>query len=192
MEKNWYEKFRWFFTSSGLLVIGGKSAEQNEEVVRNRIENNDLVLHTATPGSPFAVIKSEKCKITTQDVKEAAIFCASFSQQWKKGKRTAEIHVFSPNQIKKERGEKEGTFSVAGKIEKINAELRLFIDIQEGKIRAVPENAAKKKDIEITPGKMSKEEASKKIREILKENKIDFSEIQIMQALPAGSFKIIK
>ena len=28
-----YKKFRWFFTSSGLLVVGGKSAEQNEAVV---------------------------------------------------------------------------------------------------------------------------------------------------------------
>src|SRR3989338_2433205 len=31
-EKAWYEKFRWFFTTNGFLVIGGKDATSNEIV----------------------------------------------------------------------------------------------------------------------------------------------------------------
>ena len=32
-EREWYERFYWCFTSGGQLVIGGRSAQQNEEVV---------------------------------------------------------------------------------------------------------------------------------------------------------------
>ena len=28
-----YEKYKWFVTSSGKLVMGGKNAEQNEEIM---------------------------------------------------------------------------------------------------------------------------------------------------------------
>ena len=30
VEKKWYEKFHWFRTSTGLLAIGGRDAQQNE------------------------------------------------------------------------------------------------------------------------------------------------------------------
>ena len=30
-----YEKYRWFFTSSDKLVIGGKSSKQNEEIMKS-------------------------------------------------------------------------------------------------------------------------------------------------------------
>ena len=38
-----YQKFRWFYTSSGILVIGGKSAEQNEEIIK-QAKDDDLIL----------------------------------------------------------------------------------------------------------------------------------------------------
>ena len=33
-----HEKYRWFYTSNKHLVVGGKSAEQNEEVI-NKYKN---------------------------------------------------------------------------------------------------------------------------------------------------------
>ena len=51
--RNWYEKFRWFFTSGGKLVIGGKSAEQNEEVLKAHLDRDDLIMHTKQAGSLF-------------------------------------------------------------------------------------------------------------------------------------------
>lgn len=189
-QKEWYEKFRWFFTSSGKLVIGGKSAEQNEEIVKNRIDKEDIILHTAYPGSPFAIIKSEGKKITDNDIREGAIFCASFSQQWKRGKKRTEVHVFNANQIFKNKKDKLGTFQVSGRITKIQAELRLALTIQNGKLRAVPESAAKEKFIEIIPGKMKKEEAAGIIKENLQKKNLTLSEQEILQALPAGGFTI--
>ena len=34
----WYEKFRWFFTSDGKLVIGGRDATTNEIVIKKHID----------------------------------------------------------------------------------------------------------------------------------------------------------
>jgi len=188
--KEWHERFRWFITSSGKIVIGGKSAEQNEEVVKNHIDKEDIILHTALPGSPFLVIKSEGKNITEDDVKEAAIFCASFSQQWKKGAKKTEIHVFAPAQIFKSRGDKKGTFNVSGNIKKIQAELKLILTIQNGILRAVPESAAKEKIMTILPGRIKKEDAARIIKEKLGRIKLSSAEQEILQALPAGGFTI--
>ncbi len=37
-KREWYEKFNWFFTSSGLLAVGGRSADQNEELYAKHLE----------------------------------------------------------------------------------------------------------------------------------------------------------
>ena len=188
--KEWYERFRWFMTSSGKIVIGGKSAEQNEDVVKNYIDKEDIILHTALPGSPFLVIKSEGKNITEDDVKEAAILCASFSQQWKKGMKKTEIHVFTPSQIFKSKGDRKGTFNVSGSIRKIQAELKLVLTIQNGILRAVPESAAGEKIMTILPGRIKKDDASRMIKEKLGRIKLSSAEQEILQALPAGGFNL--
>ena len=55
-----YMKFRWFFTSSGKLVVGGKSDELNERVLREYLNPKYVVCHTSEPGSPFMIIVSYK------------------------------------------------------------------------------------------------------------------------------------
>src|SRR3989344_4664974 len=51
----WYEKFRWFFSSEGFLVIGGRDATSNEVIIKKHTESDDLVFHTDMAGSPFFV-----------------------------------------------------------------------------------------------------------------------------------------
>ena len=71
-----YEKYKWFYTSSGKLVIGGKSAEQNESLVKDimRIKKNYIVMHTKEPGSPFAIILDDIKNVSENDLDETAIF----------------------------------------------------------------------------------------------------------------------
>jgi len=102
-------KFREFKTSSGKLVLAGKNAENNEELVK-QIEENEYVFHSAKPGSPFVNIKSPK--INEQDKKEAAVFCASKSQDWRDNKKDVEIHYFKGKDIYKRKGMSAGTFGV--------------------------------------------------------------------------------
>jgi len=104
-------KFRKFETSTGKTVLGGRNAENNEELIR-QARSNEIVLHTKSPGSPFVNIKSPASRVDREDIKEAAIFCARYSQDWRDNHRDVEVHVFSGKDIHKEKGMKLGTFGV--------------------------------------------------------------------------------
>ena len=173
-------KYRWFYTSSGVLVVGGKSADQNEEVVK-LAKSEDILLHTEEPGSPFCVVVDE-IEETGQDIKEAAIFCASLSQGWKKKKKEIVVSVFRKVQMKKAKSMKKGTFSVEGVEQKIKVEPKLYLDFQEGKLRCVPfeTNIAL-----ITPGEMKKEQAAELISKKLK-IKIE----EVLGALPPDKINV--
>jgi len=104
-----FQKHRVFTTSAGSVVVGGKNAEQNEELVNNYIGKDELIFHTDMAGSPFCVIIGEAQK---GDVGEAAVFCARYSRDWKKYHKDVEVHVFSGKDVHKENGMKVGTFGV--------------------------------------------------------------------------------
>jgi hypothetical protein len=181
-----YEKYRWFFTSSGKLVIGGKSSMQNEEII-SFVERDDVVMHTETPGSPFCIVKSPNAK----DLQETAVFTACFSHEWKKQKKKSEVHVFKGDQIKKKKGMKQGTFGIIGSINKKKVELKLALDIQARKLRAVPLTAAKKKLAIITPGTLNKEQATIKIMKIMKtKHGYPVSKEEVMSAIPSDNIEV--
>ena len=45
MKKLWYHRFRWFVTSDGVVVLGGRDASQNEELVKKYMGGQDLFVH---------------------------------------------------------------------------------------------------------------------------------------------------
>ena len=174
-----YKKFRWFFTSSGLLVIGGKSAESNEELIK-LAEKDSVIMHTESPGSPFCLITDENP--SDKDLKETAIFCACLSKAWKAKKKYAEVHMFSGSQVYKSKGMNLGTFGVEGKTRSFKVELKLYLALQEGKLRSVPFET----DIAmLVPGKMKKEEAAEEISDKLKVKKEE-----ALSALPSDNIDI--
>ena len=100
--------FREYVTGSGLRVLGGKSSETNDELV-NRAGSKDTLLHTDAPGSPFVNVGENPSK---QDLKEAAVFCAKFSQDWRDSKRDVVVNMFKRSDMNKEVKMKSGTWSV--------------------------------------------------------------------------------
>ncbi|MCK5149727.1 DUF814 domain-containing protein [Candidatus Pacearchaeota archaeon] len=191
MEFN-YKKYRWFFTKSGKLVYGGKSAEQNEEIIRELVKNKKdfIMMHTKIPGSPFAVIKADVNKVSESDLEETAVWTACFSRAWKKGLKKTEIDVFLTEQLIKKKGMKLGTFGVLNKVDKKDAELKLVLINQKDILRAVPEKTVKannKKFAKIVSGKISKEEFAKKLAK-----RLNRGEEEVLNALPTGKFKEIR
>jgi len=88
-------------TSSGKLVLAGKSAENNEKLVE-QVEPGEIVLHTKAPGSPFVNIKTkDKEKISRKDIEEAAVFCARYSQDWRDNKNYVIVHYFKGKDVYK-------------------------------------------------------------------------------------------
>jgi len=178
-----HEKYRWFYTSSNKLVVGGKNALQNEELVKNLISSgkNYIVMHTKTPGSPFSIIESESTD--EKDIEETAIFTACFSRAWKEKKAKTLVDIFKANQIVKKKGMKLGTFGVIGKINSRTVELKLYLAKQKNILRALPYNI--KNAIFIIPGNINKAEIAEQIAEKLK---VKFE--QALQALPTGDSKL--
>lgn len=177
--------FRWLYSSSGKLIKCGKSAEQNEQLLK-KVRSKDVVLHTAKPGSPFCLLS--KAAIP-QDLKEAAILCACFSQGWKKYKKM-EVHAFRGEQLIKKKNMPLGTFGVLGKVQKLQVKLELWLGFQKGKLRAGPKSCFKEPLLKLLPGNIPKEKAAEKIRELLQKKGYIVSKEEILSAIPAGGFKL--
>ncbi len=101
-------KFREFTTKRGTKILLGKSAENNEELIK-QTEPSEEVLHTKSPGSPFVNIK-ENPKFG--DVKIAAIICARYSRDWRDNKKDVLVHRFKGKDTYKEKRMPKGTFGV--------------------------------------------------------------------------------
>lgn len=188
-----YTKYRWFFTSSGNLVVGGKNAEQNDELLKEikKTKKEYYVMHTSHSGSPFSVIMGDFDKVSKKDLDECAIFTGCFSKAWKEGRKKTGVHVFSSGQIYKDKNMKTGTWGVRGKVKEKEVELKLVFAVQENHLRAVPEESVKKKEalLRISPGKTDK---SKMIEKFMIELDEKFKSDEILGALPAGGVKIIR
>lgn len=102
-------KFREFTTSSGLKIFAGKNAKNNDELVLSA-KPNDFLLHTFAPGSPFVNIGESPSKT---DIKEATIFCAKYSQDWRDGKKDIVVNIFFKKNTSKKNNMKIGTWSVS-------------------------------------------------------------------------------
>jgi len=195
-KKEWYEKFRWFISSDGFLVIGGRDATSNEIVIKKHTDKNDLVLHTDMAGSPFFVIKSDNKKIPESTIKETADATCTFSRVWKLGLQTTEVFYVNPDQVsrKAKSGEylTKGAFMIYGKTNYMENKVNLTIGltdknaIMSGPLEAIKKHC--KKYIPLQQGDEKVSSIAKKINHKF-ENKLDLDEI--IRALPAGCFKIM-
>ena len=186
-----HEQHKWFYTSEGTLVVGGKSDDDNEYVLKAFARPNYTIMHTSQPGSPFMII--QKDNPSKKDLNETAIFTGCFSQQWKKssGSQKIDIDVFEGNQMYKNKGMKTGTFGVKGKKEQMKIKPELVLVMQNGKYRAVPKNGQEQVLAKIKPGKLSKEEASEKIAKMIRDKfHLPVSKDEIMGAIPSGKIDV--
>ena len=180
--------YRWFYTSEGKLVIGGKNEEQNELVLKHFLKSEYTVMHTNARGSPFMIIQDSSP--SKKDLEETAVFCASFSKEWKKLKNARgkiSIDVFKGNQIYKTKQMKTGTFGIKGKKKAMKVKPELILIIQKGKLRAVPKTKTKEQILGVLkPGKLTKEEAGVKIAKSIRDNyHLPISKDEVMQAIPS-------
>ncbi|MGN8215200.1 ribosome rescue protein RqcH [Halococcus sp. PRR34] len=123
--EQWYERFRWFRTSDDFLVLGGRSADQNEDLVKKYLERGDRFFHTQARGGPVTVLKATGPSEPTQEIEfsestleETAQFAVSYSSVWKNGRFAGDAYMASPDQVSKtpESGEylEKGGFAVRG------------------------------------------------------------------------------
>jgi predicted ribosome quality control (RQC) complex YloA/Tae2 family protein len=117
--KEWYEKFRWFTTSDGFLVVAGKDTVSNEVLIKKYVTMEDVVFHAEITGSPFVVVKAEGRPVSEEALREAADFAASYSRAWRENLGTADVYWVKVDQLAKSGPSGEsvphGAFFVVGK-----------------------------------------------------------------------------
>jgi hypothetical protein len=174
MKKHWSDRFRWFYSSEGFLVVGGRDAETNEELVKKYMDKSDVVFHTQDPGAPMTIVKAQGKPVTEQTLMEAAQFVVSYSSVWKSGQFSGDCYWVLPEQVSKtpESGEyvKKGAFIIRG-------ERNYFRDVQVGMAVALelgaetrviggPVSAVRQHGqhvIELVPGKFNQNDIEKKV-----------------------------
>ncbi len=207
-ELKWFEKLRWFISSDGLLVIGGRDANSNEIIVKKHMDNNDVYLHSDIHGASSVIIKTEKkyvddnLPVPISTLREAAIFAASFSSAWQKGFSSLDVYWVNPDQVTKtpQSGEfiKKGSFIIRGSrnyLRKTDLIISVgIVDYNGLRVMAGPIESVKKltdKYVTIKPGYTKKEEIARKIL-----YKIDSDNIlsidDIIRVLPSGKCDFIK
>jgi len=207
--KKWFERFRWFLSTEGFLVLAGRDKSTNRELVRRYMEDDDLFFHIEQPGGAVVLVKTEGKVVGDETLSQAADYAASFSRAWKEGLSYADVYYVKGKQVLTHAPPKmyipKGSFYIRGKRTYLRGKLELAIGIWEldGEPRVIScpieASVAMKTKVHVIPGEMDKLEAAKMIKEAL-ENELkkvtsmslylDLDEI--MKALPSGRFRILR
>jgi len=202
----WYERYRWFFSTEGFLVIGGRDADTNEEIVKKYLEPRDVFLHADVHGAPAVIVKSLGKEISEATLSEAAQFAVSYSSIWKQGLGYGRCYWVYPKQVSKtpESGEHlpKGAFIIRGERNYLESEALIAIGVHDEKIVGGPVSAIANvahRFVVIEPGKYNLSDVAKMIsRELLATAKEDHKNSlrkiivvdEVVKFLPSGYSEI--
>ncbi|WP_435146932.1 ribosome rescue protein RqcH [Halobaculum sp. P14] len=215
-QDHWYDRFRWFRTSDGFLVLGGRNADQNEELVKNYMDADDLFLHTQAHGGPVTLVKATAPSEPAQDVtipersrEEAAQFAVSYSSVWKDGRGAGDAYLVTPDQVSKtpESGEyiEKGGFVIRGDRDyyrDVPARVAVGIQVEpETRVIGGPPSAIEPEaetTIELQPGQFAQNDAAMKCYRAFKSRFADDSFVRkvasadlIQEFLPPGGSDLL-
>ena len=198
----WFERFRWFISSEGNIVIGGKDAKSNDLIVKKYLKEGDRYAHADIQGAPSIIIKSNNFKgddleISEKTLEESCIFAASFSKAWKQFAE-AQAYWVLPEQVSKtaQSGEfvPRGGFIIRGKRNYVQCKLELAISLidlnEQKKVMCAPVSAVKKHSkryVIFVPGNIKKNDFAKKLSKAF-----DIGVDNVERALPPGGISIVE
>ena len=213
---DWYERFRWFHTSDGYLVIGGRNADQNEEIVKKYLNKHDRFFHTQAHGGPVTILKatgpSEPAKevdFPDSSLQEAAQFAVSYSSIWKEGRFADDAYMVTPDQVSKtpESGEyiEKGGFVIRGDrtyFRDVEAEVAVGVQCEPvTRVVGGPPSAIEgvaETTIRVEPGKFAQNDMATMLYRRLKERFADQSFVRkvasadrLQEFLPPGGSEIV-
>lgn len=158
-KRHWFEKFKWFISSDGHLVIAGRDATTNEIIIKKHTDSDDIVFHTDMAGSPFVIIKSNtddvkrilgddysplfvpsnenlpsfNSNFSSQTILESGSFTAIHSKAWKVGLGSADVFFVKPDQVSKEANSGEfmskGSFMIRGETKYVDTSMDFAIGL---------------------------------------------------------------
>lgn len=199
----WFEKYRWFVTRDGYLVLGGRDAISNEQVVKKHSTNYDIYFHCDIHGAPSIIIQNpEETEIPESTIYDAACFAGSYSSAWNDGFSSYDVFWVHMDQVSKtpQTGEyiKKGSFVIRGKRNYVrNIPLLIALGIVEydgdrlimaGPVQAL--EAMCDNYVIVKSGFTKKEAISKKILPIIDPDG-EFTLDDVVRSLPSGKCEIL-
>lgn len=197
----WFERFRWFLTSEGVLVVGGRDAASNDLIVRRYLGVNDLYVHADVHGAASVIVKHPPAGSPApgpSSLEEAGQWAVSYSKAWRAGHASADAFWVRADQVSKSPATGEfvarGAWVIHGTknwLKDRPLELGVGQLDYEGEAlwtSAPPEalRARGRLRLVLTPGE--DRDRSEREREIVRE--LDISRDLLQRLLPAGGISI--
>lgn len=194
----WFERFRWFISSEGAIVLGGKDAKSNDMLVKKHLQAGDRYAHADMHGAPSVIVKMRQ-GVTEKTLMEACEFAVATSKAWNAKIGSAAGYWVLPEQVSKtpQSGEflPKGAFVIRGKrnySDKVDIKLAVGEIEFEGsrKIMCGPVDAVRahsRRYIVIQPGEDDKNALAKKLSDAFQ---VPIEEIQSI--LPPGDVRIVE
>ncbi|MCI4317231.1 MAG: NFACT family protein, partial [Thermoplasmata archaeon] len=101
---HWFEKHRWFVSSEGVIVIGGRDAASNDLIVRRYLNDRDLYVHADIHGAASVIVKQpppDRPPAGPPTMQEAAQWAVAFSKAWRAGLGSASAFWVTADQVSK-------------------------------------------------------------------------------------------
>lgn len=118
----WFEKFLWFISTDGHLVIAGRDMQQNEILVKRYLSKDDAYVHADLHGAASVIVKNKPNAngqpIPPNTLYQAGIMSVCQSKAWDSKIVTSAYWVY-PDQVSKSAPSGEylttGSFMIRGK-----------------------------------------------------------------------------
>ena len=197
----WFEKFHWLLTSKGNIVVGGRDAKSNDQVVKRHLKDKDRYCHADISGAASVVVKHtpDEDSISEDSLNEACKFAVIFSKAWSSKYGAGNAYWVKPDQVSKtpQSGEflGRGAFVIRGKrnfIGNIKLELALGEIVYQGhnKLMAGPKETLKahsEKYVIMVPGDVKKNIMANELSKLF-----NVSVDDILGLLPSGEFTMVE
>lgn len=198
----WFEKYHWLLSSKGNIIVAGRDAKSNDQVVKKYLKDKDRYCHADLSGAPSVVVKADpelEEGISEDTLHEACEFALLFSKAWHSKVGSGTAYWVKPDQVSKtpQSGEylARGAFVIRGKrnyVPNIKLELALgeikYQDRQKlmaGPVKTV--KAQMKKYVVLVPGDVKKNTMAKELSELFNVVVDD-----LLSVLPSGEFTLLK
>ncbi|MEM0239842.1 MAG: ribosome rescue protein RqcH [Candidatus Nezhaarchaeales archaeon] len=206
----WYEKYLWFKSSDGFLVVAGRDATQNEVLVKKYLRDDDLFFHADIVGGAVVIVKSEGREVPQTTIEEVAQYSACYSKAWKAGFGSIDVYWVYGRQVSKTPPSGEylpkGSFMVRGPknfLRGVELKVAIGLTLLDGEVMVIsgPPSAITRQSIAyvvLIPGDEERGRLASRIAKIFNEELKSMGleegiEVEdVLKVLPPGSAKIVE
>ena len=193
----WFERYKWFVTTGGRLVLAGRDTHSNDNVVKKHLKDGDLYAHADVHGAPSVVVKGG-AEASPEELRQACQFALAQSKAWIAALSEGGAFWVYPDQVSKTPNPGEfvprGAFVIRGKR---NYEYHLPMELAIGevdhegsrKVMCGPVEcfADCHKYIVVRPGKPK---SGRRTSEIAK--RFDVPEEEVSRIVPPGDLEVVR